>query len=58
MKLLFTLLNLLFLAAAVYLGHSGYQKISPDQGLDKPAIPESAKNAVSAKKKPPPSPEN
>ena len=55
MKLLFTLLNLFFLIAAIYLGHAAYQKISPDQGLDKPAIPESAKNAVSAKKNPLPS---
>jgi general secretion pathway protein C len=58
MKLLFTLLNLLFLAAAVYLGHAGYQKISLDQGIDKPVIPEPAKKAVSSKRKPQLSPEN
>ena len=58
MKLLFTLLNLLFLAAAVYLGHAGYQKISLDQEFDKPAISEPTKKAVSFKRKPTPSPEN
>ncbi len=58
MKLLFTLLNLLFLAAAVYLGHSGYQKISLDQEFDKPAISKPTKKTVSSKGKPPPSPEN
>jgi len=58
MKLLFTLLNLLFLAAAVYLGHSGYQKISLDQKFDKPEISKPTKKAVSSKRKPPLSPEN
>ena len=58
MKLLFTLLNLLFLAAAVYLGHAGYQKISLDQKFDKPAILKPTKKAVSSKRKPPLSPEN
>lgn len=58
MKLLFTLLNLLFLVAAVYLGHAAYQKISPDQGIDKPTIPEPTEKAVSSRRKPQPSPEN
>ena len=58
MKLLFTVLNLLFLAAAVYLGHSVYQKISLDQGIDKPAISKPTKKAVSSKRKPSPSSEN
>ena len=49
MKLLFTLFNLLFLAAAVYLGHSGYQKISLDQKFDKPEISKPTKKAVSSK---------
>ena len=52
MKLLFTLLNLLFLAAAVYLGHAAYQKISLDQKFDKPAISKPTKKAVSSKRKP------
>ncbi|HIJ55901.1 MAG TPA: PDZ domain-containing protein [Deltaproteobacteria bacterium] len=58
MKLLFTVLNLFFLIAAVYLGHSAYQKIRPDQGIDKPVIQEPAKKAVSSKSKPSSSSEN
>ena len=58
MKLLFTLLNLLFLAAAVYLGHAAYQKISLDQKFYKPEISKPTKKAVSSKRKPALSPEN
>ena len=58
MKLLFTLFNLLFLVAAVYLGYSAYQKISMDQGKDKYAITKPTEKTVSSRKKPPPSPEN
>ena len=58
MKLLFTILNLLCIVAAGYLGHTAYQNIRMDQKSDKQAVSMPTEKMVSFKKKPPPSPDN
>ena len=58
MKLLFTLFNILCIAAAGYLGHTAYQKIRMDQNSAKQTISIPKKKAVSFKRKPTPSPQD